>query len=231
VQNRVVHIRQGVLRRQDQVVLQDVHFDLFAGEFVYLIGKTGAGKSSFIKGLYGEWAWQAEQVWVAGEDLLKLRKSRLHLLRRQLGVIFQEFFLLREKTVFENLDFVLRATGWRKKGDRRDRIAAVLEDVGLSALGFRYPAQLSGGEQQRLAIARALLNEPQLILADEPAGNLDPETSDEITSLIRTLARANKSAVIFATHNYGLIERFPSPIIQCRDQTLQLLDHLTGTGG
>lgn len=228
MQDRVVHIRHGQLIRQGHPILQDVQFDLFPGEFVYLIGKTGSGKSSFIKGLYGEWPWQGEEVRVAGFDMLHLRKSQIHQLRRQLGIIFQEFFLLRERTVFENLDFVLRATGWHKKQARRERIAAVLEDVGLSALGFRYPAELSGGEQQRLAIARALLNEPRLILADEPAGNLDPDTSDEITSLIRTLARANKSAVIFATHDYRLIERFPSPIIQCRDQSIHLLDQLPG---
>jgi len=198
------------------------------GEFLYLIGRTGSGKSSLIKSLYGEWPVEGEMAMAAGFDLLHLGRSRIPALRRKLGIIFQEFFLLRERTVYENLDFVLKATGWKRATERRDRIARVLEDTGLSACGFRYPAELSGGEQQRVAIARALLNEPRLLLADEPAGNLDPETSDEITRVIRQLAREHGTAVIFATHDYRLIERFPSPILHCVDKTLRRLDHLPG---
>lgn len=226
MQQPVVSIKQGEIKRGDQLILQDVNLIMYPGDFNYLIGKTGSGKSSFIKALYGEWPWSGGEVTVAGMDLRKLKPAKLHHLRRKLGIVFQEFFLLRDKTVYENLDFVLSATGWRKKQDRNARISTVLEDTGLSAFGFRYPSELSGGEQQRLAIARALLNEPVLLLADEPAGNLDPETSNEITQLIRHLARDNKAAVLFATHDYRIIERYPSPILKVDHNTLKPLEKL-----
>lgn len=226
MQQPVISIKQGEIKRDGQLILQDVNLIMYPGDFNYLIGKTGSGKSSFIKALYGEWPWSGGEVTVAGMDLRKLKSAKLHHLRRKLGIVFQEFFLLRDKTVYENLDFVLKATGWRKKQDRNARISAVLEDTGLSAFGFRYPSELSGGEQQRLAIARALLNEPVLLLADEPAGNLDPETSNEITQLIRHLARDNKAAVLFATHDYRIIERYPSPILKVDHNTLKPLEKL-----
>lgn len=226
VQEPVLLWKNVRIDRRQEVLLDQVSFDMLPGEFLYLIGRTGSGKSSLIKSIYGEWPVQGETAMVAGVDLLRLSRSRLPELRRRLGIVFQEFFLLRERTVYENLDFVLRATGWTKAQARRDRIARVLEDTGLSAKSFRYPGELSGGEQQRVAIARALLNEPRLLLADEPAGNLDPETSDEITRMIRQLARQRGTAVLFATHDYRLIERFPSPILQCVDQRLRKLDHL-----
>ena len=176
MQERVLEIRQGKIVRNRQVILQDIELDMVSGEFLYLIGRTGSGKSSLIKGLYGEWPWAEGDIQVVGMDVRKLAQRRLHILRRQLGMIFQEFFLLRERTVYENLDFVLSATGWKNKRKRQDRINKVMQETRIAELGFRYPAELSGGEQQRVAIARALLNEPKLLLADEPAGNLDPET-------------------------------------------------------
>lgn len=226
MQERVLHIDQGKIVRGRATILHDVHLDMVPGEFLYLIGKTGAGKSSLIKALYGEWPWESGTVQVAGFNLVGLPQKKIHKLRRQLGIIFQDFFLLRERTVFENLDFVLQSTGWSSKKERFVRISKVLEETQLAAYGFRYPAELSGGEQQRLAIARALLNEPKLLLADEPAGNLDPETSDEITRLIRNLARHHQTAVLFATHDYRLIERFPSPILHCIDGQLHRVDSL-----
>ena len=194
MQERVLEIEHGRIMRDRTTILQDLHLNMVPGEFLYLIGKTGAGKSSLIKALYGEWPWADGRVEVTGFNLITLPRSRVHRLRRELGIIFQDYLLLREQTVFENLDFVLRSTGWRSRKKRTDRIAKVLEETQLSAYGFRYPAELSGGEQQRVAIARALLNEPKLLLADEPAGNLDPQTSDEITKLIRNLARHHHPA-------------------------------------
>ncbi|MCF8237841.1 MAG: ATP-binding cassette domain-containing protein [Saprospiraceae bacterium] len=226
MQERVLHIDQGRIIRGRTTILRDIQLDMVPGEFLYLIGKTGAGKSSLIKALYGEWPWESGAVQIAGFNLVGLPKKRIHKLRRKLGIIFQDFFLLRERTVYENLEFVLQATGWRFRKERNIRIAKVLDETGLSAYGFRYPAELSGGEQQRLAIARALLNEPRLLLADEPAGNLDPQTSDEITRLIRNLARHHQTAVLFATHDYRLIERFPSPILHCADGVLTRVDRL-----
>ncbi len=226
VQEPIVKWKNASIHRGGDLLLDRISFDLLPGEFVYLIGRTGSGKSSLIKALYGEWPVSGEEAGVAGFDLIRLKRHQIPSLRRQLGIIFQEFFLLREKTVYENLDFVLRATGWKKRTDRSDRIARVLGDTGLADKGFRYPAELSGGEQQRVAIARALLNQPRLLLADEPAGNLDPQTSDEITGMIRQLAREHGTAVLFATHDYRLIEHFPSPVLRCSGQSLVKLDRL-----
>lgn len=194
------------------------------GEFLYLIGRTGSGKSSLIKALYGEWPFQGGEAFVAGFDMLKFSRNQVPALRRQLGIVFQEFFLMRERTVFDNLDFVLRATGWRSAKERRDRIARVLSDTRLSAFGHRFPAELSGGEQQRLAIARALLNDPKVLLADEPAGNLDPQTSDEIVQLTRQLTEAHGTAVLFATHDYRLINKFPGGILRCQEGRIDRAD-------
>ena len=223
---RVLEIEHGRIVRDRTTILQNIHLNMVPGEFLYLIGKTGAGKSSLIKALYGEWPWADGKVQVAGFNLIGLPRNKVHRLRRQLGIIFQDFLLLREKTVYENLDFVLRSTGWTSRKKRTERIARVLDETQLSAYGFRYPAELSGGEQQRLASTRALLNKPRWLLADEPAGNLDPQTSDEITKLIRNLARHHHTAVLFATHDYRLIERFPSPILHCTDGTITRVDRL-----
>ena len=220
----VIRIKDSSIWKGKEPILEDIDLTIREGEFVYLIGRTGAGKSSLIKALYGEWTFQGGVASVAGFDMLKLGRKQVPQLRRQLGIIFQEFFLLRERTVFDNLDFVLRATGWSSVKDRRDRIARVLADTRLSAFGHRFPAELSGGEQQRLAIARALLNDPKVLLADEPAGNLDPETSDEIVSLIRQLTEAHGTAVLFATHDYRIINKFPGSILKCQHGRIDRVD-------
>lgn len=226
MQEPVVQIDHGRIVRGRQIILDRIHLDMVPGEFLYLIGRTGSGKTSLIRALYGEWPWADGTVRVSGFDLRKLSRGKVHLLRRRLGIIFQDFQLLRERTVFDNLDFVLQATGSNSRKERLGRIDQVLDETRLAGLGLRYPAELSGGEQQRVAIARALLNRPSLLLADEPAGNLDPTTSDEITSLIRNLARHHRTSVLFATHDYHLIERFPSPILHCLDGHLAMADHL-----
>lgn len=218
----IVRITEGLIRRGNEIVLSNINIDMLPGEFRYLIGKTGSGKSSLIKALYGEWPIQGKSAQLAGINLINLKKSQIPSLRRKIGIIFQEFFLLRERTVYENLDFVLSATGWKSSKDRAARIAEVLKQTGLGGCGHRMPGELSGGEQQRVAIARALLNKPALILADEPTGNLDPETSDEIISIIRDLARQQGTAVLFATHDYRLIKKFASPVLVCKDQGVSL---------
>lgn len=218
----IVRITEGLIRRGNEILLSNIHIDMLPGEFRYLIGKTGSGKSSLIKALYGEWPIQGKVAQLAGINLINLKKSQIPLLRRKIGIIFQEFFLLRERTVYENLEFVLSATGWKSAKDRASRIAEVLKQTGLGGCGHRMPGELSGGEQQRVAIARALLNKPALILADEPTGNLDPETSDEIISIIRDLARQQGTAVLFATHDYRLIKKFTSPVLVCKDQGVSL---------
>ncbi|MES2622112.1 MAG: ATP-binding cassette domain-containing protein [Bacteroidota bacterium] len=205
-----VNVYQG-----DTLVLSDVNIDLKPGEFIYLIGKTGTGKSSFIKTLYGEVHVSEGEAFVCGYDLQKLKKSQVPHLRRKLGIVFQDFQLLNDRSVQSNLDFVLRATGWENKQKREERIAEVLNEVGLSHLAAKMPFQISGGEQQRLVIARALLNNPPLLIADEPTGNLDPETSDDIVRLLIKINREHNTAILMATHNYQLIDKYPSKIYSC----------------
>jgi len=202
------------------LILSDVNFELKQGEFVYLIGKTGAGKSSFIKTLYGEVPVNEGEASVAGYNLKRIKKKEIPYLRRKLGIVFQDFQLLNDRSVQNNLDFVLRATGWENKAKREERIAEVLNEVGLAHLSGKMPFQISGGEQQRLVIARALLNNPPLFIADEPTGNLDPETSDEIVRLLIKINREHNTAVIMATHNYQLIDKYPSTIYSCTDNTI-----------
>lgn len=203
-----------------QLILSDVNFDLQLGEFVYLIGKTGAGKSSFIKTLYGEVQVKEGEAKIVGYDLTKLKKKEIPFLRRKLGIVFQDFQLLSDRSVQQNLDFVLRATGWENKAKRDERIAEVLTEVGLAHLSAKMPYQISGGEQQRLVIARALLNNPPVFIADEPTGNLDPETSDEIMKLLIKINREHNTAVLMATHNYQLIDRYPAKIYSCTSNTI-----------
>lgn len=202
-------------------VLTDVSIDVQAGEFIYLIGKTGTGKSSFLKTLYGELPIKEGAAYVCGYDLTKLKKSDIPLLRRKLGIVFQDFQLLSDRNVYENLDFVLRATGWESKEKRNERIAEVLSEVGLSHLSSKMPFQISGGEQQRLVIARSLINNPPLIIADEPTGNLDPETSDEIVKLLIRINREHNTAVLMATHNYQIIDKYPSKIFSCSNNSIR----------
>ena len=210
-----VNIYQG-----DSLILSDVNFQLAQGEFVYLIGKTGAGKSSFIKTLYGELQVKEGEASVCGYDLKELKKKQIPHLRRKLGIVFQDFQLLNDLTVHANLDFVLRATGWEHREKREERIAEVLNEVGLSHLSAKMPFQISGGEQQRLVIARALLNNPPLLIADEPTGNLDPETSDEIVRLLIKINREHNTAVLMATHNYQLIDKYPAKIFSCANSSI-----------
>jgi cell division transport system ATP-binding protein len=204
-----VNIYQG-----SSLVLQDVNLTVNKGEFVYLVGKTGSGKSSLLKTLYGELPLSDGTGTVAGFDLKELDWKRVPFLRRTLGVVFQDFQLLTDRNVNENLKFVLKATGWTDERLMNEKIADVLDKVGLKSKGFKMPFELSGGEQQRIDIARALLNSPKLILADEPTGNLDPETSDEIMKLLFHISRDYNTAVVMATHDYIVVQKFPARLIR-----------------
>lgn len=192
-----------------------VNLKISRGEFTYLIGKTGSGKSSLLKTLYGALPLREGKGVVAGFDISGLDRKSIPLLRRQLGIVFQDFNLLPDRTVNDNLRFVLEATGWKDDNKIKERIREVLKQVDLQEKYKVLPHKLSGGEQQRVVIARSLLNEPQIILADEPSGNLDPETADDILLLLRQLAQKHNTAVLFATHDYRIIENFPARIIRC----------------
>lgn len=200
--------------REENPVLADVNVDVKRGDFCYLLGSTGSGKSSLLKTLYGALPVHSGELWVAGDDMSRMSSSDLPDFRRKLGMIFQDFRLLEDKTVYENLDLILRATDWKDKKDRQDRIEEILGWVHLPDKSKRFPYQLSGGEQQRVAIARALLNEPELIIGDEPTGNLDPATSDEILYLLSRLNKELGTAVLLATHDYRLLDKFPGRILR-----------------
>jgi cell division transport system ATP-binding protein len=204
------------------LVLSDVNLEMKQGEFIYLIGKTGAGKTSLIKSIYGEVPVKEGEATVCGYNLKKLKKREIPYLRRKLGIVFQDFQLLHDRTVNANLDFVLHATGWKVKAKRVERVAEVLTELGLVELGNKMPYQLSGGEQQKLVIARALLNNPPLLLADEPTGNLDPETSDDILRLLIRINREHNTAILISTHNYQLIDKYPAKIYSCGNSSVQL---------
>lgn len=213
--NLIVRLNNANIYQQQQAVLRGVTMTISQGEFAYLIGKTGSGKSSLLKVLYGALPLREGKGEVAGFDLLQLDRKKTPFLRRKLGVVFQDFNLLSDRNVDQNLRFVLSATGWKNEQDIRRRIEEVLAKVGLSDKLYSMPHELSGGEQQRVVIARALLNQPDLIIADEPTGNLDPDTSDEILQLLRYLTQVNNTAVLVATHDYRIIENFPARIIRC----------------
>ncbi len=212
---KVVDLNKVSIFQEDHLILNDIDLTIDKGEFVYLIGKTGSGKSSLLKTIYAALPLKKGTGIVAGHNLSKLNRRTIPHLRRKLGIIFQDFTLLQDRTVFDNLLFVLKATGWRKQKDMEIRIANILAQVGLSIKRSNMPHELSGGEQQRLVIARALINKPQLIIADEPTGNLDPETSDGIMKLLQYLTKEHDTAVLFATHDYRIIQDFPSRIIRC----------------
>lgn len=200
------------LLQQGELILSDLNFDINAGEFVYLIGRVGSGKSSLLKTLYAELQLIEGEGYVAGFDLRKLKRREIPMLRRRIGIVFQDYQLLTDRNVFMNLYYVMKATGWKNESEIRKRIDEVLKVVSLEAKGYKMPFELSGGEQQRLVIARALLNRPRLLLADEPTGNIDPLTAEGIIRLFQEIARQG-CAVVMSTHNTALIEEYPSRTI------------------
>ena len=223
---KVVHIKNGGIRQSGALVLSDIQFDLEDNEFVYLIGKTGSGKSSLLKTIYGELKLSEGEGAIADFNLSKLSKKDIPMLRRRIGIVFQDFQLLTDRTVFSNLLFVLGATGWVDKKLMNNRATDVLRLVGLEGKANSMPHALSGGEQQRVAIARALLNKPELILADEPTGNLDPETSEEIMRLLLAVAKEEKSAVIMATHDMSMVEKFPGRVVRVENGKMKEVNNM-----
>lgn len=215
----LIDIKGSNIRIDDRNVLEDVNFQVDNGNFVYIIGRVGSGKSSLLRALYAEVDVEEGEAKVLDYDLLQLRNKHLPELRRRLGIIFQDFALLQHRTVAQNLDFVLSATGWGNKKERETRIREVLEQVELSHKSQNFPHELSGGEQQRVAIARALLNKPALILADEPTGNLDMETGQRILELLRSLTNDN-TAVVMVTHNRNYLNAYPGTVYQCTEGRL-----------
>lgn len=217
--DNVITLENAVIGINDHIVLTDVNLSVGKSEFVYLIGRVGSGKSSLIKTLNAEFPLLEGTGIVAGHQLEKIKRKEIPFLRRKLGIVFQDFKLLPDRNVEDNLDFALKATGWKNKEEISVRIAEVLEKVNLGFKGFKMPHQLSGGEQQRVVIARALLNDPEIILADEPTGNLDPATTEEIMQILMDIAE-NGRAVLMATHNYHQIKKFPSRTLKCEKEKL-----------
>lgn len=205
--------------RKELVVLKHVNLEVGEGEFLYLVGKVGSGKSSLMKSIYAEVPIESGEAHALGYDLRNIRRKQVPYLRRQIGIVFQDFQLLVDRNVYENLLFVLRATGWRDKEAIDNRIEDVLKEVGMLNKSYKMPHELSGGEQQRIVIARALLNCPRLILADEPTGNLDPDTASQIVNSLREIAEGG-TTVIMATHNMQLVEQFPARVLRCVDKTV-----------
>lgn len=216
----IIKMRDVSIYQGDFQVLNQVNLTIYEGEFVYLIGKTGSGKSSLLKTLYGALPISKGQATIADFDLTKIKPNNLYELRRKLGIVFQDFQLLMDRSVYSNLEFVLRATGNTNRTEINHRIKDVLTMVNMQEKGYKMPHQLSGGEQQRIVIARALLNQPKLILADEPTGNLDPDTSDEIMKLLVHINKNHQTAILMATHNYNLIEKYPSRLIKVSNEKI-----------
>jgi cell division transport system ATP-binding protein len=215
----IISFNNAAISIYDHLVLKDVTFNVNKGEFVYLIGRVGSGKTSLIKTINAEIPLQNGEAAVAGFQLQNIKQRQIPFLRRKLGIVFQDFQLLIDRTVSENLSFVLKATGWKNRNEIERRITEVLEKTDMHHKGYKMPHQLSGGEQQRVVIARALLNDPEVILADEPTGNLDPETSEGIMKILFEISQAGR-AVIMATHNYNLLKKFPSRTLKCHDELL-----------
>ena len=210
----MLELKDASIFQRENLILSDINLNIQNGDFNYLIGKTGSGKSSLMKTLYGDLPLQTGQGTIVGFDLQKLKEKQIPFLRRKIGIVFQDFQLLNDRSVYENLLFVLKATGWKGKNQMDTKINEVLEKVDMKTKGFKMPYQLSGGEQQRVAIARALLNTPEMILADEPTGNLDPKTSIEIMNVLEEINKAGIT-ILMATHDYALILKFPHKTIKC----------------
>lgn len=218
----LIYYKDVEIRQQELGVLENVSLELYPGEFVYLIGKVGSGKTSLLKTFYGELEVTGGSAEVLGYNMTRIKRRHIPQLRRKLGIIFQDFQLLTDRSVYDNLDFVLQATGWKHRGERKDRIEEVLQLVGMNNKGYKLPNELSGGEQQRIVIARAVLNSPRIILADEPTGNLDVETGRAITTLLHRISEQG-SLVVMTTHNLQLLREFPGKVYRCEEHQLCLV--------
>lgn len=215
----IVDLTDAMVRQEENIILRDLNLGVRPGEFLYMIGRVGSGKSSLLKTIYAELPLKHGQGFVVGYQLNGIKNREVPWLRRRMGIVFQDFQLLIDRNVYDNLIFVLKATGWKNKMEMDHRVRKVLSEVDMVHKGYKMPHQLSGGEQQRIGIARALLNQPDLILADEPTGNLDPDTSDDLMKLLHQICSDGKT-VIMATHNYNLIKRFPGRTVRCEDTRL-----------
>ncbi|MEM7380841.1 MAG: ATP-binding cassette domain-containing protein [Bacteroidota bacterium] len=213
----ILTLKDVAVYQKENMVLNHISLEVKKGEFVYLIGKTGSGKSSFMKTLYADLPMKEGNGRIVGFNLKTLEEKDIPFLRRKLGIVFQDFKLLPDRNINKNLEFVLKATGWNDPGKMQTQIEEVLEKVGMKTKGFKFPHELSGGEQQRIAIARALLNDPELILADEPTGNLDPQTSVEVMKVLQEINKAGRT-ILMATHDYALILKYPSKTLKCDGQ-------------
>lgn len=218
---KIVDYKNVEIHRKELIVLKDVTFELHSGEFVYLIGRIGSGKSSLMKSMYSEIPITDGEASVLDYNLTTIKKKDIPYLRRKIGIVFQDFQLLTDRSVYDNLKFVLEATGWKNKTEIEERIESALRQVGMSNKSYKMPHELSGGEQQRIVIARALLNNPALVLADEPTGNLDPDTGHQIVNLLHEIAE-NGTAVIMATHNLQLVDEYPGKVLRCEDKHIIL---------
>jgi len=217
--NSVLSLQDVTIYQEQKVILSEVNLTVNHGEFIYIIGKTGSGKSSLMKTLYADLPLTEGQGSIVSYDLRNIKEDDIPYLRRKIGIVFQDFKLLPDRSIKENMLFVLKATGWTSEPEMLDKIDEVLDKVDLKSIANKMPHQLSGGEQQRVAIARALLNDPELILADEPTGNLDPQTSVEVLEVLRKI-NANGKTIIMATHDYALLMKFPSKTLKCEDQKI-----------
>lgn len=220
----LINYQNVEIAQQDACLLRNVNMQLSAGDFLYIIGKVGTGKTSLLKTIYGELSIASGEAEVLGNNLQTIKRKNIPQLRRKLGIIFQDFQLLTDRTVYGNLEFVLRATGWKNKQEIKERIEEVLEQVGMASKGDKLPNELSGGEQQRIVIARAILNSPSIILADEPTGNLDAETGRKIVELLHSISR-NGASVIMTTHNIQMLKDFPGLVLRCKNHELQDATH------